>query len=210
MTNPLEVPMTLGYVAIDQGDPYPAWYITNQRWNGFHLPYFDKGTAEAVMERSYGEGNWHYSKNQDVFVGIFEDSDEPDEWGSVDINVGGMIYHTYPIGAGSWVWSDVDCYLCNQPLKVGQEIGTKSGDNGYYLNSFHLDCNRERTRRERRVIEQQDTIDNTIWEAVVACAGKELDWDIEVIGDVRDIIASYLTQKGVIENEEEFYPTLGE
>lgn len=35
---------------------------------------------------------------------------------------------------------------------------------------------------------------------------EELEWDIELIGEIRDIAQKYFLEHGIIENEEEFYP----
>ena len=56
-------------------------------------------------------------------------------------------------------------------------------------------------------IEQQDFVDNAIFNMLCELAPRgEVKWDIEVIGDVRDIVSDYFLEKGVIKSEKEFYP----
>lgn len=57
-------------------------------------------------------------------------------------------------------------------------------------------------------IERQDFVDNKIMTLLqeVNPAGQSLQWDIEIIGDLRDIIATYFKEKGIC-SEEEFYPS---
>lgn len=48
-----------------------------------------------------------YNETSDCFV-IYEELDddyEPVEYTGEDISVDGKVVHTYPIGAGSWIWS---------------------------------------------------------------------------------------------------------
>ena len=56
-----------------------------------------------------------------------------------------------------------------------------------------------------RQMEQQDAVDNEIHNLLCHLAGKELEWDIEVIGEVRDRIAELFEAAGIM-TEMEFYP----
>jgi len=50
-----------------------------------------------------------------------------------------------------------------------------------------------------------DTVDNAVHQALETVAQQELEWDMEMIGEVRDAIIEVLTEKGFI-GEFEAYP----
>lgn len=58
-------------------------------------------------------------------------------------------------------------------------------------------------------IKRQDFVDNSIFQllADVNPSIQTLDWDIEVIGQIRDIINNYFVSKGIC-TEQDFYPFL--
>ncbi len=60
-------------------------------------------------------------------------------------------------------------------------------------------------------IERQDLVDNRIFELIqdLNPSQTQIDWDIEMIGGVRDCVLSILNEK-VSVSEEEFYPFLKE
>jgi hypothetical protein len=57
-------------------------------------------------------------------------------------------------------------------------------------------------------IKRQDFVDNEIYDLVkrLAPSTGEIDWDIEMIGDIRDTIQHWLVDKYKIVGELEFYP----
>ena len=57
-------------------------------------------------------------------------------------------------------------------------------------------------------IKRQDFVDNEIYDLVkrLISSEKEIDWDIEIIGEIRDIIQHWLVDKYKIVDELEFYP----
>jgi len=63
----------------------------------------------------------------------------------------------------------------------------------------------------QKQIERQDKVDNEIFHFVrqLCPNDREIEWDIEMIGDIRDSIAYWLVEKMKICEKEEFYP-LGE
>jgi hypothetical protein len=63
----------------------------------------------------------------------------------------------------------------------------------------------------KKQIERQDFVDNSIFELLQALnpTDKEFDWDIEMIADVRDGIQYYMIQKTNC-SEQEFYPYIEE
>lgn len=62
-----------------------------------------------------------------------------------------------------------------------------------------------------RQIERQDFVDNTIYELVneLIPSDKEMEWDIETIGEVRDSIKKILVERQIC-TEQEFYPYITE
>ena len=60
-------------------------------------------------------------------------------------------------------------------------------------------------------IERQDYVDNQIFQLLndLNPLGKELKWDIEIIGDVREQIRVWLVDTLDITDEMKFYPYIG-
>lgn len=56
-----------------------------------------------------------------------------------------------------------------------------------------------------RQIERQDLVDSTIHRCLEELAGKPIQWDISLIGAVRDVVGEEFRSRGVM-NEKEFYP----
>lgn len=59
-------------------------------------------------------------------------------------------------------------------------------------------------------IERQDFVDNAVFNLIssVNPSNKQLNWDIEMIGDVRDLIRYWLTDRLKSCDEMTFYPYL--
>jgi len=57
-------------------------------------------------------------------------------------------------------------------------------------------------------IKRQDFVDNEIYDLVkrLTPSKSEIEWDIEMIGDIRDTIQHWLVDKYKIVDELEFYP----
>lgn len=57
-------------------------------------------------------------------------------------------------------------------------------------------------------IKRQDLVDNAIYHLIqeVNPAGKTIEWDIEMIGDVRDVIREWLVERMNVISEQRFYP----
>jgi hypothetical protein len=60
----------------------------------------------------------------------------------------------------------------------------------------------------QRQIEQQEFVDDAIYELLNNLAGKELEWDSELIGSVRDVIAQEFEQREIMAAKE-LYPWIG-
>jgi len=63
----------------------------------------------------------------------------------------------------------------------------------------------------QKQIERQDFVDCEIYELLrsINPTDKDFDWDIEMIGDIRDTIQHYIIQKTNC-SEQEFYPYIEE
>jgi DNA polymerase sigma len=68
---------------------------------------------------------------------------------------------------------------------------------------------RELTKHQ---IDQQDMIDNCIYHFIQSInpSDKEISWDIEMIGDVRDVLKEWFVDRLNLTTEQEFYPSLRE
>lgn len=61
-------------------------------------------------------------------------------------------------------------------------------------------------------IKRQDFVDNAVYHMIreVNPTGKMIEWDIEMIGEVRDVIRQWLVERMHITSEQSFYPYLPE
>jgi len=61
-------------------------------------------------------------------------------------------------------------------------------------------------------IERQDFIDNTIFDLIKSInpTDKKINWDIEMIGEIRDVLKEWLVDKLNLTTEQEFYPYIQE
>lgn len=57
-----------------------------------------------------------------------------------------------------------------------------------------------------RDYERQDEVDNAIMELLNLLSGQEMVWNIEDIGEVRDVVETIIVDKRHIMTSEEFYP----
>ena len=57
-------------------------------------------------------------------------------------------------------------------------------------------------------LKRQDFVDNQIYDLVKRLnpSAREIEWDIEMIGDIRDTIQHWLVDKYKVVDELEFYP----
>lgn len=60
----------------------------------------------------------------------------------------------------------------------------------------------------KKQIERQDFVDNQIFELIntILLTSEHIDWNIELIGNVRETIRRELVEKLNIISEDEFYP----
>ncbi|HBR21048.1 MAG TPA: hypothetical protein DD713_00525 [Nitrospiraceae bacterium] len=61
-------------------------------------------------------------------------------------------------------------------------------------------------------IKRQDSVDNAIYQLIreINPADKEIAWDIEMIGEIRDVVGEWMVERLKITDEQKFYPGLEE
>jgi len=61
-------------------------------------------------------------------------------------------------------------------------------------------------------IKRQDFVDNAIFNLIKSLntTDKAINWDIEMIGDIRDVIAEWMIERLKITDEQNFYPWVEE
>ena len=74
-----------------------------------------------------------------------------------------------------------------------------------------IDKNLKNMELDKKQIERQDFVDNSIFELLQSLnpTDKNFDWDIEMIANIRDEIQYYIIKK-VDCSEQEFYPYIEE
>lgn len=61
-------------------------------------------------------------------------------------------------------------------------------------------------------IKKQDSVDNAIYQLIreINPVDKEIAWDIEMIGEIRDVVREWMVERLKITYEQNFYPFLEE
>lgn len=61
-------------------------------------------------------------------------------------------------------------------------------------------------------IKRQDYVDNAIYQLIrkINPSDKEIAWDIEMIGEIRDVIEEWMVERLGITDEKDFYPWVEE
>jgi len=106
-------------------------------------------------------------------------------------------------GAKSGFPHQDDCDIQRCSACGGQYITCKCDDH-VPTESLWLGVWAEEPLTERQ-IERQDFVDNTIHRCLEELAGEPIQWDISLIGAVRDVVSEEFKSRGVM-NEEAFYP----
>ena len=89
------------------GDQYFEGYDSQQYWNGFRCPMFDKKTAENIMRymnESGGDCSYGYSRMAKAFEEVDKAGTLIDQWQAMPRNIDGKMVDLYPIGAMAWTW----------------------------------------------------------------------------------------------------------
>jgi len=61
-------------------------------------------------------------------------------------------------------------------------------------------------------IKRQDSVDNAIYQLIreINPADKEIAWDTEMTGEIRDVVREWMVERLKITDEQNFYPYLEE
>jgi hypothetical protein len=89
-------------------------YTAGDTWNGFARPSFDHHTATRILQNSANNGyRAYYHPATDTFVVGFADATDSVDWDQAEhytgqtIEIDGQPITVYPIGSGSWTWTEV-------------------------------------------------------------------------------------------------------
>lgn len=118
-------------VAIDDG-PHYACLMSDQRWNGWAIPYFPHDSAIKILQElletdikhgghviqieregqrlSFVDAGSTLASGDRIFLWCPENSQDPENDADADIIEPAIVAgeETWGIGAGSWVWSEVE------------------------------------------------------------------------------------------------------
>lgn len=85
-------------------------YSNGDNWNGWACPFFDRATAERVLQASEQNNyTWQYDTEADAFIVRSTDDpedNEPEVFGATKVQVDETKLTLYGIGAYSWIWEE--------------------------------------------------------------------------------------------------------
>ena len=94
------------FALADSKEVFSGW-TDGRKWNGWEMPQFEKVEADRLV-RSLGERRWRFDASRDAFVTLSQAGKE-ECWTAGTIVVSdGSALRTYGIGAGAWMWLEVD------------------------------------------------------------------------------------------------------
>ena len=87
---------------------FEGW-TSGRRWNGWAMPYFELAEAKRLTE-AIAENGVRYDAERDAFVSFGIDGDEEVWEGTVISTVGASSIKVYGVGAGAWIWEEIDTF----------------------------------------------------------------------------------------------------
>jgi hypothetical protein len=94
--------------AIEEADTEFEGWTNGKCWNGWAMPYFEFVEAQRVVEL-LTDPKGKYDAVRDCFISINGDGEE-EIWEAVNVSLlGGVQIKVYGIGAGSWIWDEMNC-----------------------------------------------------------------------------------------------------
>jgi hypothetical protein len=94
------------FVLADSEEVFDGW-TDGRCWNGWEMPRFEKAEAERLT-KWIGDKRARYDAERDAFVTLSRDGEE-ENWAGEHIVVSdGSAIKVYPVGAGSWIWDEVE------------------------------------------------------------------------------------------------------
>jgi hypothetical protein len=88
-------------VTIDDVNKFVCWTF-DEEWNEWAVPHFEKSEADKVAKVH----NCKYNPQKDSYE--FAQGKEVEEFEGIKIQTFDGLKKVYPIGAGSWVWDEVE------------------------------------------------------------------------------------------------------
>ena len=97
---------TQGVFCIDGVEGEFQGWSDGSVWNGWDKPFFSKDVSVQVL-KAFG-CFWEYDAGKDVFIVKTDSCEDAEEFAGISLELadGGRV-HTYPVGAGSWIWERV-------------------------------------------------------------------------------------------------------
>lgn len=109
---PVYKPITVSADFLEDGRQLAA-YGNGRRWNGWAMPMFDRAVG---LELCRACPNIRYDLARDAFVADMGEGEEPEVYTATTVTVSGQELKVYPIGAGSWIWDEVEQPSAPVPL----------------------------------------------------------------------------------------------
>jgi hypothetical protein len=94
------------FVLADSEGVFDGW-TDGKCWNGWEMPRFEKPEAERLI-KWLEDKRGRFDEVRDAFITISKDGEE-DIWAAENVIVsdGGSL-KVYPVGAGAWIWDEVE------------------------------------------------------------------------------------------------------
>jgi|ERR1044071_1407282 hypothetical protein len=94
------------FALADSEEAFDGW-TDGRCWNGWEMPRFEKSEADRLV-RSLGNERARFDAVRDAFVTLAQDGEEEVWVGEQIIITDGSAMKVYPVGAGSWIWDEVE------------------------------------------------------------------------------------------------------
>ena len=93
------------------GEETVTGWTQGSDWNGWAVPHFEFREAQRLVQlhqRTYGPESAWYDADDDEFAFILDGDDVPETFPASEIVAEGKTLKVYPIGAGCWIWEEVE------------------------------------------------------------------------------------------------------
>jgi hypothetical protein len=93
-------------VLADSNEAFEGW-TNGELWNGWEKPRFEKAEADRLLQWLQ-DSSAKYDPARDAYITVSQDG-EDEVWAAESIPISdGSSLRVYPIGAGSWIWEEVE------------------------------------------------------------------------------------------------------
>ncbi|HWV98501.1 MAG TPA: hypothetical protein VNZ64_02295 [Candidatus Acidoferrum sp.] len=94
------------FALAESEEAFEGW-ADGRTWNGWQMPRFERDEAERLVRWVGGERS-RFDAARDAFVTISQ-SGEEEIWAGEGVAVSdGSAMKVYPVGAGAWMWDEVE------------------------------------------------------------------------------------------------------